>query len=259
MGDQMFRADGLQDIERSQLFPETLGSQPYANRGKSDIRRDEPNGYRIRTVGCKLRIPLGKDLYGDPLTEALTLRHEIGPGQSQGPHVGLVGGIGPVALILHLEDIANELRCHHDTGRHTVGDLSNVLERLPRFDRIGPACLFHRAVIVRNCNWFSGNTDGRMQDYEAGACGFEIRIAHTISREMHARRRAGDRDIAVEIGTGRGCKAGGMGECEASFVFRDPQVAQPSPAGAPILSRTRKEIARSTSWPPNRKLRRLPS
>ena len=61
----------------------------------------------------------------------------VGPGLGERPDIGLVGGIVPVAVVLHLEGVALHGAGHLDARQHLVGERADVLERADR-DRSAP-------------------------------------------------------------------------------------------------------------------------
>ena len=72
----------------------------------------------------------------------------IGPGQRQRPHIGLVGGVGPVALVLHLERVAFHPAFGADAGPDRMRDRPHVLERLPGIDQFRQHGLDDRSIRV---------------------------------------------------------------------------------------------------------------
>ena len=72
------------------------------------VPRDQSDG--VRPIGA--RRPMSRSCGRRVIVSATRWLHRfagrdpVGPWQRQRPHIGLVGGIGPVALVFHLEDVA---------------------------------------------------------------------------------------------------------------------------------------------------------
>ena len=78
-------------------------------------------------------------------------RDGIGPGQGERADVGLVRGVGPVALVLHLVGVALHPAGHAQRPvRRPVGELAQVHHRLHRVDDRGEAALDGAAVDVED-------------------------------------------------------------------------------------------------------------
>ncbi len=74
--------------------------------------------------------------------------NDIGTRFRQRPHIGLERGVGPVALVLHLEGVALHLDGAAKAGRGFVGDRRNVESGLVGADPQRKEGLLARAVAV---------------------------------------------------------------------------------------------------------------
>ena len=75
-----------------------------------------------------------RDLLGHGVTGLQRVRER----QRERPAVDLVGGVGPIALVLHLEDVAGELELRRDALVAEV-ERPDVEQRLPRRDQVREA------------------------------------------------------------------------------------------------------------------------
>ena len=89
----------------------------------------------------------------DRLRDRLAGRQHVGPGQLQRPAVGLVGGVGPVALVLHLERVALHPALARGGPGAMMGDRADRLERLPGVDQVGKPGL---ATVPSTCSTVTG-------------------------------------------------------------------------------------------------------
>ena len=101
----------------------------------------------------------------------------VGPGQRQRPHIGLEGGVGPVAVVLHLEGVAL-----HAQVACRPGITSWVSARMSRngwtgSTSVGERRLLDRAVDMLDLDRAPGHALERMQDDEAGAVGEEVGLS----------------------------------------------------------------------------------
>src|SRR3546814_16044460 len=80
-------------------------------------------------------------------SDLVAARHDIGPGPRERADIGFVRGVGPVALILHLERITIEA-ARDRRATLLVDQRADVGERLPRRDRFGEARAFDAAVAL---------------------------------------------------------------------------------------------------------------
>ena len=121
---------GCVDLLRSDHEPD-LGRDP-AGRLKDDL-----NGFLPGWAAC-CRPMLSPILDGqrNRLTISNSPRHHIGPRQCQRPHIRLVGGIGPVALILHLPYPTLHPATRDQPWADMMGDRTHVLEWLPRLNQV---------------------------------------------------------------------------------------------------------------------------
>ena len=108
----------------------------------------------------------------------------VGPGQSQRADIGLVGGVQPVALVLHLEGVALHAAGDAHAGQDLVGQGADVHERAGR-DRSAPGTGCARRVPSTCSTSTGGAADAfqRMQDDEAGAVGDEVAERLALGRE----------------------------------------------------------------------------
>ena len=84
----------------------------------------------------------------------LTGRQHIGPWQRQRPHIGLVGRVRPVALVLHLESVALHPAFGGDARPNLMGDRAQILERLPGIDQISGS--FVATTLPSVCSTVTG-------------------------------------------------------------------------------------------------------
>lgn len=128
-----------------------------------------------RFGGCcgSRHFPVAGHTQTDRLVQSLAGRQHIGPWQRKRPDIGLVGGVRPVALVLHLERIAFHPAFGGNAGPDLMGDRPQILERLPRVDQVGKLCFHHAAVGVLDRDRAAGQAGDRMQDAEAAAIGLE--------------------------------------------------------------------------------------
>ena len=109
------------------------------------------------------------------LRELLALLERVGPGERQRPHIGLVGGVHPVAMVLHLEGVAL-----HAAGRPSApAAISCVSARMSRNGQAGSTSSGNllstmRAVDVLDGERRADHAGERMQHDEAGAVGDEV-------------------------------------------------------------------------------------
>src|ERR671913_1273985 len=89
------------------------------------------DGYPERPSGRRDRGIAASRLDGHSLPDAVSLQNLDRVWQPQGCRVGLVGSVGPVALVLHLPEIAFEPD-HNLATRSGVRDRMHVDERLMR-------------------------------------------------------------------------------------------------------------------------------
>src|SRR5215217_189019 len=124
----------MRRLERSEqsdvLFTERRAMTSYAETDRRDCSTARwIDGYPQRSAGGRHGgvATMGFDSY--PLPDAVALVDFNRVGKPQGRRVGLVGGVGPVTLILHLPEIAFEPD-HDLAARGGVRDRLHVDERL---------------------------------------------------------------------------------------------------------------------------------
>src|SRR5689334_14166520 len=112
----------------------------------------------------------------------------------EGSAVGLERRVGPIALILHLEEVAFHLQPRGDAGRGDfIGDAADVEERLVRRDVARKAALIRGAVRVLDRTSAPGTLGDGMQDADADAIPLEVGLCHAVKGELNAPLRiAGD-------------------------------------------------------------------
>lgn len=126
------------------------------------------------------------------LGQRLAVCEPIGPWQFERPHVSLVGGVRPVALVLRFERISFHAAGRFEPWPNDVGDRSHRLEGLPRVDEVGQARMFARAVDVLDDDGRAGEADNGMENTEAAAIG--PKIAGRPRLDLEAKRAVGAAD-----------------------------------------------------------------
>ena len=122
----------------------------------------------------------------------------VGPGPRQRSVVGLEGGVAPLALILHLEDVAIEAALDAPAAR-LMGQAGDVHEGLPRRDQRGKARLLGRAVRVIDRDRRPRDPGDRVQQREAGA----VRPDLPLSPDHRPRGQPAGRQIDRQRGVDR--------------------------------------------------------
>ena len=145
--------------------------------------------------------------------------------EPQRAHVGLVRGIGPVALVLHLEGVAQHGADHAESRRHLVGERADVHDRLHRVYDLRKAGLDHPAVHLAHLHRVSADSLHPVQDDEPGAVGEEVGLGGPDAIEtQRAVRAAGDARAVIEA-LSVAAAARGVGDGEASFGFLYLEIA----------------------------------
>ena len=153
--------------------------------------------------------------------------------EPQRAHVGLVRGIGPVALVLHLEGVAQHGADHPQSRRHLVGERADVHDRLHRIDDFRKAGLDHPAVHLAHLHRMSAYALHAVQDDESGAVGEEVGLGGSDAIEtQRAVRGAGDARAIVEA-LPVAAAARGVGDGEAPSGFLYLEIADLGVEGAP--------------------------
>ena len=107
----------------------------------------------------------------DALPELLSRPQRVGPGQRQRAHIGLVGGVGPVALVLHLEGVALHAAGHLEAGRELVGQRPQVHHGLDGVDQVREAGLDDAPVDMLDA-WPAGPPRPRWDGARRSRCGW---------------------------------------------------------------------------------------
>ena len=137
---------------------------------------------------------------GHRLLELRAGGERVGPGQRERPHVGLVGGVGPVALVLHLERVALHAAGDAQARRRLVGDGAQVHHRLHGVDQIREFRVDHAAVDMLDARRPAGHALDCMQHHEAGAVGDEVGDRPPLgAKTQAAARRAFDDGGVAEL------------------------------------------------------------
>ena len=135
MADEMSGADGAQPLGLPQRSRRVVGIETQTQRRRRSERVAERDADRRLPMSARGRRAC--DLQRNRLFERHVLRQRVRPGQSERAHIGLVGGVGPVALILHLEGVALHPAFDARAGRELVLDGAQVHHRLDRVDQFG--------------------------------------------------------------------------------------------------------------------------
>src|SRR3546814_3197200 len=115
-------------------------------------------------------------------SDLVAARHDIGPGPRERADIGFVRGVGPVALILHLERITIEA-ARDRRATLLVDQRADVGERLPRRDRFGEGRAFDAAVAMFHTERRTGEVR-RVKYAEAEPEGGEIAIGTRLDGEI---------------------------------------------------------------------------
>src|SRR5262249_19033027 len=107
-----------------------------------------------------------------------------GVGKAQRSAISLVGGIGPITLILHLEGVPFESHSSGYIGNDLMGDGSHVLERLlGRHEERKPS-LFGGAVDFLDLAGLAGAFSDGMKHREAKTVTFKGRSGRPVHAEL---------------------------------------------------------------------------
>ena len=145
--------------------------------GDSD-RRLASSARRNRRAGRR------RDGTRHTLAELVAGLQRVGPRQRERPHIGLVGGVGPVALVLHLEGVALHAAGDLEARRELVRQRAQIHHRLHRIDQVRK-CRLDDAARRHARRWPASARhalDG-MEDDEAGAVGEKVRDGLALGRE----------------------------------------------------------------------------
>jgi hypothetical protein len=102
-----------------------------------------------------------------------SLRECVTPWKRQGTHVSFVRGVGPVALVLHLESVAFHPAGRPKPRRRFVRERADVEDWLRRADPSGENGFCFAPVDVHDLEPLSGEPSG-VEDDEASAIGHEV-------------------------------------------------------------------------------------
>ncbi len=130
------------------------------------------------------------DRQPDRLLAHLAGRQRVGPGQRERADIGLVGGVRPVAMVLHLEGIALHGAGHLDARQDLVGQGAQVLERAHRVDPRRERRLRPLAVGMEHLDRAAGDAGQGMEHDEAGPVGHEVGGGDRLALEGQAAIRA---------------------------------------------------------------------
>ncbi len=170
----------------------------------------------------------------DALPKAFAGSERVGPRQGEGADVGLVGGVCPVALILHLEGVALHAAGDGESRREGVRQRPQVHHRLHRIDEIREARLDRAPVDALHGARFAGDALDRVQHDETGAVREEVgrRLPVRLEGERAVRaaadRRAIDQALALVPG------GGPVGNAEGVLRLLDAKVLDARTVGAPV-------------------------
>ena len=114
----------------------------------------------------------------------------IGPRLLQRAHIGLVGGVGPVALVLHLEGLAFHGAGGPETGRDLVRQGPDAGDRAARIDVKRERRELLAAVLVHHLHGLACHAVDRVQHDEAGAVGQHVDVRARLAPRRTATRRS---------------------------------------------------------------------
>ena len=201
-GPQVGQAQGLEagDLGGGQRFVVAGDFQPQTwqrtrlvaqGKGQLDSFRGGRRGWNV---------PAQPDR--DPLADARARFDRDREGQAQRRAVGLERGVGPVALVLHLEGVAFHQDFGLHAGHHAVGERPDVEEGLMGGDALRKSAVGHAAIDVRHRAW--GARQGhRVQDAEADPVALEAGARFAVEGEDdRAVGGAGDAALPEEVDVG---------------------------------------------------------
>ena len=186
-------------LKRDRRIP---GLDGHGELGQPALRAADTDRNRCRAAGSSSRLRRARKTYRHRLFDSLPAHQGIGVGQAERAHVGLVGSVGPVALVLHLEGVALHGAGHFEAGANLVADRADIHDRLLGVDALGKAGLYDAAVDVFDLGRESADAGHRMQDHETGSVGQEVgdRAARALEAQG-AVGAAGDfRRVAKRLG-----------------------------------------------------------
>ncbi len=233
--DQELRPELAHQIGRLQRRLGVLRPQAQAERRHAPVGRSDPQLDRHRPGRGRGPWDHAADAQHDRLLAGLAGLERIGPGLGQRPHIGLVGGIVPVAMVLHLEGIALHRAPHPHPRQHLMGQRPDVLERAHRVDQLGEGRALGPAVGVQDLDRLAGNPLDRVQDDEAGPVGDEV--GDRPGGRLEAERAVGAaldlRPVAELLGRILADRL--IAHLEAARALIDPQILDRRIVGAPVL------------------------
>ena len=205
---------------RHERPPPARGPAPIGQPARRHLAQGDLDDLRA-SRGRRGRAGEGEDR---ALDHALALGDGIGPGDVPGPAIGLEGGIAPIALILHLPDIALHPHRRFETGHDLVAEGADIHEGLMGADRVGKARLLHGLIRAGEGERSPGDPGQRMQDAEAGPRGGEIRQRPGLGLEGEpARRGCLDNRLDLEL-TPRGLVEGAVADANSASGLLDLEI-----------------------------------
>jgi hypothetical protein len=180
---------GLQGVEAVQARDgrvHVLPLQSHADLRHRAVDPADPHGDLFRAAGGARGGGRAFELQLDGLLEGLAGLQDIGVGQPERAHVGLVGGIRPVALILHLEGITQHSAGHREARHDFVLQRADVHDGLFRIDHLGKAGLDLAAADLLHLDPPAADALDAVQHDEAGAVGEEVGFGRSAARKAQA-------------------------------------------------------------------------
>ena len=211
-----------------------LPFQAHADAGDAPRLRPQVDGDLRRAGSARPRRRRSLETQLDRLLDGLAGLQGIGMREPQGPHVGLVGRIRPVALVFHLEGVAQHRADHLQVRRDLVGQRADVHDRLHRIDDLGKAGLDDCAAHLGHLHRVPADPLHPVQDHEARPVREEVRLGGPGPFEAQgAVRTAGDARAIDEalLPVAAGCR---VGDGEAIAGLLDREVPDLRVEGAPV-------------------------
>ncbi|ODT32139.1 MAG: hypothetical protein ABS35_02800 [Kaistia sp. SCN 65-12] len=233
MADHMRQAEIAQRARMGKRRGGVLGLEADAERRDRAARFAEPqHDFAAALRGRRARSP--RHRHRDLLVDRLARLDPVGPRQRQRPDIGLVGRVGPVALILHLESVAFEQARHALPARRAMRDLANIHHRLYRVDGFGKARLDPVPVGMGDGGRRAAHPLDRMQHDEPGPVGEQPgRRGPATGKVQHAGLPF-NLDRVVE-GLAHAGDTRAIADAKAVPFLRHGQVGDDGNEGRPIL------------------------